>query len=367
MAKVRVVNVTKVYAHGVKAIDDVDLEIHDREFIVLVGPSGSGKSTILRMIAGLEEVTGGEIYIDGRMVNDVLPKDRDIAMVFQDYALYPHMTVFDNIAFGLKMRKFPRSDIHRRVTDTARMLGIQGLLQRKPKQISGGERQRVALGRAIVRNPKVFLMDEPLSNLDAKLRVQMRLEIHRLHRNMSATVIYVTHDQTEAMTMGTRIVVLKDGVVQQVDTPREIYTNPANTFVASFIGTPPMNLLHGHLTREDGQIRISWPEGFLRFPQGKGERAIAAGYPGSEIIVGIRPEHVHLASGNEPDGCCVKGEVDVVENMGAECCASIAATCGSLMMKVPSETRMLQGEQVCLDFDAGRVHLFDAASGKRVV
>ncbi len=246
MAQVRLIDIGKSYGKGDRVIDGLDLDVQDGELLVLVGPSGCGKSTILRMIAGLEEVSAGEIHIDDVVVNDTPPKDRDVAMIFQDFALYPHMTVRDNIAFGLKMRRVAKPEIEERVTSTARTLGIESLLGRKPNSISGGERQRVALGRALVRNPRVFLMDEPLSNLDAKLRVQMRTEIHRLHRSLGATFVYVTHDQVEAMTMGSRIVVLNDGVVQQVDEPKRVYEAPANAFVASFIGTPPMNLVRGH-------------------------------------------------------------------------------------------------------------------------
>src|ERR1035437_3835268 len=249
MAEVTLKNISKVYDGGKPAVKDVNIEIKDKEFVVLVGPSGCGKSTTLRMIAGLEEITSGEIFIDGKKVNDVSPKDRDIAMVFQNYALYPHMTVFDNMAFGLKLRKFPKQEIKTRVTDAAKILGLEDFLQRKPKALSGGQRQRVAVGRAIVRKPKVFLFDEPLSNLDAKMRVQMRAEISKLHVRLEATMIYVTHDQVEAMTMGDRIVVMKDGIILQVATPLDLYENPANLFVAGFIGTPPMNLFEGVIRR----------------------------------------------------------------------------------------------------------------------
>jgi multiple sugar transport system ATP-binding protein len=367
MAAVRLVNVTKVYANGIRAIDSMNLEVLDKEFMVLVGPSGCGKSTILRVIAGLEEVTNGEIYIDGAKINDVSPKDRDIAMIFQDFALYPHMDVFGNIAFGLKMRKVPKDEVARRVAETAKVLGIQGLLRRKPRQISGGERQRVALGRAIVRNPKVFLMDEPLSNLDAKLRVQMRLEIHRLHRNLDTTFIYVTHDQTEAMTMGTRIAVLKDGAIQQVDTPREVYAKPANTFVASFIGTPPMNLIEGHLVREEDRICLRCPNGSLLLPDQKGQRAQGGGYSEGHVILGIRPEHIRLVADQECRNSSLAGEVEVVENMGAESCASVVTPCGSLLMRVSTDTQLSLGQSVRLGLDPEHVHLFSARTSQRIV
>jgi multiple sugar transport system ATP-binding protein len=365
MAAVNLVNLNKVYRNGVKAIDNVNLEIWDKEFLVLVGPSGSGKSTILRMIAGLEEITGGEIFIGDTKANDVLPKDRDIAMVFQDYALYPNMNVFDNIAFGLKMRKVPKAEIQERVKATARTLSIEGLLPRKPKQISGGEKQRVALGRAIVRNPRIFLMDEPLSNLDAKLRVQMRIELIRLYRKLNTTVIYVTHDQTEAMTMGTRIVVLKDGVIQQVDTPREVYAHPANAFVASFIGTPPMNLLPGQLVVKEGRVLFRWPNGALH-PLGRNGRLNEADFMEKDIILGIRPEHISIVPERPATGDDFTGEVEVVENMGADSYASIITPCGSLLARIPAETQLTQGERVFLNLTMDRLHLFDAGDGRRM-
>jgi multiple sugar transport system ATP-binding protein len=366
MADVKLKGVTKIYANGIKAIDDLNLSIDDKEFIVLVGPSGCGKSTILRLIAGLETPTGGDIYINGTRVNDVSPKDRDISMVFQDFALYPHMNVYDNIAFGMKMRRVPREEIKNRVNETARVLGIEGLLQRKPKQISGGERQRVALGRAIVRNPRVFLMDEPLSNLDAKLRSQMRIEIHRLYRTLNNTIIYVTHDQTEAMTMGTRIAILKDGIIQQIDTPREVYANPLNTFVASFIGTPSMNLIRAKITEEKEGVKLQFPDGALIIPAESGKAAIAAGYSNTEIIAGIRPEHIHINCIPLSGSCGLTGEIEVVENLGAESCVSLITRCGNITAKVPSESAPVQGESVFLDILPERVHLFDATSGKRI-
>ena len=367
MATVRLVNLKKNYANGVNVIPGINMEIKDKEFMVLVGPSGSGKSTILRMIAGLEEISGGDIYIGSTRVNDVLPKDRDIAMVFQDYALYPHMDVFNNIAFGLIMKKVPKKEILNRVTATARSLGIEELLYRKPRQISGGEKQRVALGRAIVRNPKVFLMDEPLSNLDAKLRVQMRMEILRLYRNLNTTVIYVTHDQTEAMTMGTRIVVLKDGVIQQEDTPQQVYNHPANSFVASFIGTPSMNFLSGEITQEDSRIFFRWSGGYYILPHEKATRLISRKSLGTEIILGIRPEHMHIIPKGKSPGYSMAGEVEIVENMGAECCISVVTSCGNVLVKLPADTGILQGEHVCMEFDPERIHLYDGRSGKNIL
>ena len=266
MADLQLKHIYKRYAGGVTAVSDFTLDIDDKEFIILVGPSGCGKSTTLRMVAGLEEISEGELYIGGRLVNDVAPKDRDIAMVFQNYALYPHMTVFENMAFGLKLRKTPKDEIKKRVTEAAKILDIEHLLDRKPKALSGGQRQRVAMGRAIVRNPKVFLMDEPLSNLDAKLRVAMRTEIKKLHNKLQTTFMYVTHDQTEAMTMGTRIVVMKDGVIQQVDTPANLYTKPDNVFVAGFIGSPQMNFVTATLSKENGSVYASFGDNKIMIP-----------------------------------------------------------------------------------------------------
>ncbi|NLY90511.1 MAG: sn-glycerol-3-phosphate ABC transporter ATP-binding protein UgpC, partial [Firmicutes bacterium] len=273
MAKVVFEHVYKKFPNGVVAVNDFNLEIKDKEFVVLVGPSGCGKTTSLRCVAGLEEASSGNIYIGDTLVNDVAPKDRDIAMVFQNYALYPHMDVYNNMAFGLKLRKFPKAEIDRRVKEAAKILGIENLLDRKPKALSGGQRQRVALGRAIVREPKVFLMDEPLSNLDAKLRVQMRTELQKLHNRLKTTIIYVTHDQIEAMTMGDRIVVMKDGVIQQVGRPLDIYDNPNNVFVAGFIGTPPMNFLEGVLRQENGRLYVDFETYKIYVPAGKFQTA----------------------------------------------------------------------------------------------
>ncbi|MCB0747684.1 MAG: sn-glycerol-3-phosphate ABC transporter ATP-binding protein UgpC [Ignavibacteriae bacterium] len=314
MAEVELKHVAKIYNGKIKVVDDVNLKITDKEFVVLVGPSGCGKSTTLRMIAGLEEISEGEIFIDGKLVNDVAPKDRDIAMVFQNYALYPHMTVFENMAFGLKIRKFSKSEIKQRVEEASKILGLDELLNRKPKALSGGQRQRVALGRAIVRKPKVFLFDEPLSNLDAKLRVQMRTEISKLHLKLEATMIYVTHDQVEAMTMGDRIVVMKDGIIQQIDKPIDLYNNPQNKFVASFIGSPAMNFINGKIEREKDMVFIS-DKNQLRINLAKKYESKLLAFMGKQVILGIRPENFLLknATNNLPK---VTVEVEVVEPMG---------------------------------------------------
>ena len=309
MAKVSLRHVFKTYTddkgHEVNAVNDVNIEVADREFLVLVGPSGCGKSTTLRMIAGLEEISRGEIFIDDRRVNDVPPKDRDIAMVFQSYALYPHMSVYDNMAFGLKLRKYPKAEIRKRVTEAAGILGIEAYLERKPKQLSGGQRQRVALGRAIVRQPKVFLFDEPLSNLDAKMRVQTRTELIKLHQRLQATMIYVTHDQVEAMTMGSRIVVMQGGIIQQNEPPLKLYHEPKNLFVAGFLGSPPMNFVNGTLAagRATASSSRRWPAGSSRCAFREKERPAFKAYVGKEVILGVRPEDIEL----EPGGRASRG------------------------------------------------------------
>ena len=305
MASLSLQGIQKIYPNGFHAVKDFNLEIADKEFIIFVGPSGCGKSTTLRMIAGLEDISGGTFKIDGKVMNDVEPKDRDIAMVFQNYALYPHMTVYDNMAFGLKLRKVPKDEIDKKVREAAKILDLEKLLDRKPKALSGGHRQRVAMGRAIVRNPKVFLMDEPLSNLDAKLRVQMRIEISKLHENLGATIIYVTHDQTEAMTLGTRIVVMKDGVVQQVDTPQALYNTPCNLFVAGFIGSPQMNFMDAKCTIKGNDVTLTVGKHVLKVPASKKQALIDGGYDGKTVVLGIRPEDVHDSQAfisNSPDG-----------------------------------------------------------------
>jgi len=320
MASVKLKGVYKRYPGGVTAVNDFNLDIEDKEFIILVGPSGCGKTTTLRMVAGLEEITEGELYIGDKLVNDVAPKDRDIAMVFQNYALYPHMSVFDNMAFGLKLRKVPKDEIKRRVLEAAKILDIEHLLERKPKALSGGQRQRVALGRAIVRNPKVFLMDEPLSNLDAKLRVQMRTEISKLHQRLQTTFIYVTHDQTEALTMGTRIVVMKDGYIQQVDTPTNLYERPCNMFVAGFIGSPQMNFVNARIEKRGDEMHLLFGKQDIKLPEGKAKKLESSEYVGREVVMGIRPENIrdeeiYLESMSEN---VVEGRVEVVEMLGSE-------------------------------------------------
>ncbi|MBE3562707.1 MAG: sn-glycerol-3-phosphate ABC transporter ATP-binding protein UgpC [Hydrogenibacillus schlegelii] len=357
MASVVLKNVTKRYPNGFVAVKNVSLTVEDGEFVVLVGPSGCGKSTTLRMIAGLEDITEGELYIGDRLVNDVPPKDRDIAMVFQNYALYPHMTVYDNMAFGLKLRKVPKDEIRRRVHEAARILAIEHLLDRKPKALSGGQRQRVALGRAIVREPQVFLMDEPLSNLDAKLRVQMRAEIIKLHERIGATTIYVTHDQTEAMTMGDRIVVMKDGVIQQVSTPETVYNRPANLFVAGFIGSPAMNFLRGTLEDAGGILRFQAPNLSLAVPEPDAAVLRERGYAGRPIILGIRPQDIVVRG---PEGLTFSGTVTVVENMGSEKYLYIAVDeATEIVARVDASLRVTPHERVTLGFPPEKLHFFD--------
>ena len=292
MASLSLKNINKTYDNGYCAVKNFNLEIADKEFIIFVGPSGCGKSTTLRMIAGLEDITSGELWIGDKLVNDVEPKDRDIAMVFQNYALYPHMTIYDNIAFGLKLRKTPKHEIDKLVHEAAKSLDIEHLLDRKPKALSGGQRQRVAMGRAIVRNPKVFLMDEPLSNLDAKLRVQMRIEISKLHQKLGTTIIYVTHDQTEALTLGTRIVVMKDGIVQQVDSPIDLYQKPKNLFVAGFIGSPQMNFIDAKVVSNGTDVSLTFGSHSIKLPEAKAKALISNGYDGKTVVLGIRPEDI---------------------------------------------------------------------------
>ena len=365
MAKVILENVCKVYPGGFKAVDNANLEIQDREFVVLVGPSGCGKSTTLRMVAGLEEISSGSIFIDGKKVNDIPPKDRDIAMVFQNYALYPHMTVYKNMAFGLMLRKYPKAEIDQRVRDAAQILGITDeQLQRKPKALSGGQRQRVAVGRAIVRKPKAFLFDEPLSNLDAKMRVQMRAEISKLHSRLNSTMIYVTHDQVEAMTMGDRIVVMKDGLIQQVDEPIALYDNPKNMFVAGFIGSPPMNFFKGRIDQRTGGL---W---FVEAGQGFAIRigdAMAgklAGHAGQAVVFGVRPEDINeaaLISSARPDQT-VTATVEVVEPMGAEVYIYLNTGAHSFIARVNAHQRAEVGQKLAMAFDLKKSHFFDGAT-----
>jgi multiple sugar transport system ATP-binding protein len=361
MAEVILKNVTKVYEGGQIAARDINIEVNDKEFVVLVGPSGCGKSTTLRMIAGLEEITQGELLIDGKKVNEVSPKDRDIAMVFQNYALYPHMTVYENMAFGLKLRKFEKMEIKNRVTDAARILGLEEYLERKPKALSGGQRQRVAVGRAIVRKPKVFLFDEPLSNLDAKLRVQMRTEISRLHKKLGATMIYVTHDQTEAMTMGERIVIMKDGIVNQVDTPLNLYNRPVNKFVAGFIGSPSMNFIKGKIERMKGLTFNSSGGDLTLIPDGKKADKLR-NYVNKEIWLGIRPEDIYDASGSvEREGYAGKEVIlDVIEPMGNEIFLYFQLDNIQFIARVPAREEPPAGSKRNLLFDRNKLHFFDA-------
>ncbi len=361
MADLQLKGIYKRYAGNVTAVSDFTLDIEDKEFIILVGPSGCGKSTTLRMIAGLEEISEGELYIGGQLVNDVAPKDRDIAMVFQNYALYPHMTVYENMAFGLKLRKTPKAEIERRVKEAAKILDIEHLLDRKPKALSGGQRQRVALGRAIVRDPKVFLMDEPLSNLDAKLRVAMRTEINKLHKRLQTTFIYVTHDQTEAMTMGTRIVVMKDGIIQQVDTPANLYTKPYNMFVAGFIGSPQMNFINANLVQKDDGLYAEFNGESIRIPEGKASREEIKPYIGKEVVIGIRPEDLHddEAYVSTCPNDIVKANVDVTEMMGAETYLYLTIAGKPFVARVNQRSTSKIGDKIDVAFDTNKLHIFD--------
>ncbi|HYG57380.1 MAG TPA: sn-glycerol-3-phosphate ABC transporter ATP-binding protein UgpC [Symbiobacteriaceae bacterium] len=363
MAKVSLRHVYKNFGE-VKVVKDFNLDIEDREFIVFVGPSGCGKSTTLRMIAGLEEISDGEVFIGDKLVNHVAPKDRDIAMVFQNYALYPHMNVYENMAFGLKLRKFSKSEIDKRVKEAGEILGLGNLLGRKPKELSGGQRQRVALGRAIVRDPAVFLMDEPLSNLDAKLRVQMRTELAKLHQRLQVTTIYVTHDQTEAMTMGDRIVVMKDGIVHQVAPPQELYDRPANLFVAGFIGSPAMNFLRGKVSGNGESFET--PTFKLTLPANLA--AAARPYGGKEMVLGIRPEDVE-ADPNYVEahpGARVPAEIEVVELLGSEIYLYLKTGDNAVTARVEPGLRFKAGEKITLALNTEKVHLFDAETEKAV-
>ena len=371
MASLSIKNLFKKFSGGVTAVNDFSLEVKDGEFIVLVGPSGCGKSTLLRMVAGLEDITSGEIYLDGELLNKQPPKKRDIAMVFQSYALYPHMSVYKNMAFGLKLRKMPKSEIDKRVRETAAMLGIEELLNRKPGQLSGGQRQRVALGRAIVREPKVFLMDEPLSNLDAKMRVQTRAEITRLHERLGSTFLYVTHDQTEAMTMGSRIVVMKDGVIQQCDTPQNLFDKPANLFVATFIGTPQMNVIKARLTPRDGRMYATFGESAIRIPDSIVKRLKSDVYIGKEIYLGIRPEDLHDEPDYQPSvpGTTLNVHVDMTEPMGSETYLYLSAPDlkDTMIARVSPRTGTKAGDEIGIVLDAQRMYLFDAATEENIL
>ena len=361
MASLTLKNVCKKYDNGFVAVKDFSLDVDDREFIIFVGPSGCGKSTTLRMIAGLEDISEGDLLIDGKRVNDVEPKDRDIAMVFQNYALYPHMTVYDNMAFGLKLRKTPKAEIDKLVHEAAKILGIEQLLDRKPKALSGGQRQRVAMGRAIVRNPKVFLMDEPLSNLDAKLRVQMRIEIQKLHQRLGATIIYVTHDQTEAMTLGDRIVVMKDGVVQQVDTPQNLYEKPGNLFVAGFMGSPQMNFFEATVSVKGDVACLNIADQSIELPAAKSKKLIEGGYNGKNVIFGIRPEDIYddEATIAKTPTSVFESPVRVYELLGAEVFLYLEIAGENLTARVAPTTTARPGDVIKVAFDIEKIHVFD--------
>jgi len=367
MASLSLRNITKQYPGGVVAVKNFTLDIADKEFIIFVGPSGCGKSTTLRMIAGLEEITEGELYIGDKLVNDVEPKDRDIAMVFQNYALYPHMSVYDNMAFGLKLRKVPKEQINKLVHEAAKILGIEHLLDRKPKALSGGQRQRVAMGRAIVRNPKVFLMDEPLSNLDAKLRVQMRIEISKLHQKLQTTFIYVTHDQTEAMTLGTRIVVMKDGIIQQVDTPQNLYDKPCNLFVAGFMGSPQMNFIDAEVTKKGSDVYVNFSGFSLKLPENKAKKVLEGGYEGKMVKIGIRPEDIHdeeMFINNYPEAV-IEATVRVYELLGAEVFLYFTVDENlEITARVNPRTTARPDDTLKIAFDMNKLHIFDRDTEK---
>lgn len=356
MATVKLENITKVYSGDVKAVDNANFIINDREFVVLVGPSGCGKTTTLRMIAGLEDITGGTLSIDEKIVNDIPPKDRDIAMVFQNYALYPHMSVYDNMAFGLKIRKMPKDEIDKRVKEAARILGITDYLNRKPKALSGGQRQRVAVGRAIVRQPKVFLFDEPLSNLDAKLRVQMRAEISSLHTRLNATMVYVTHDQVEAMTMADKIVVMKDGLIQQIGSPLNLYNEPENLFVAGFIGSPPMNFMTVKVIEDNGRVRIDEGDFSILLPEETGK--LLKPFAGKEVVFGSRPESLLHTAEAEKDAC-VTAKIAVVEQLGEQLHLHLNTSKHSLIAKTAPDLPVKVGDTLHFKPDLSSVKFFD--------
>jgi len=354
MAKISLKNIKKVYPGNVVAVQDFNLEIEDKEFIILVGPSGCGKSTTLRMIAGLEDITDGELYIGDQLVNDVAPKDRDIAMVFQNYALYPHMTVFKNMAFGLTLRKLPKEEIRQKVEEAAKILDIEHLLDRKPKALSGGQRQRVALGRAMVRDPAVFLLDEPLSNLDAKLRNQMRAEISKLHKKLGTTFVYVTHDQTEAMTMGDRIVVMKDGVIQQIDTPQNLFNKPCNLFVAGFIGTPQMNFINGTIVKSGNGYSAKFAGHRVALPESKQDKV--APYEGKEVVFGIRPEDIAVRNNG---GESAEVKIELVELMGSEMYLHCSLNDCKLTVRTPVIDGCRTDSTLPMTFNPQKLHIFD--------
>lgn len=356
MAGIQLKKLRKVYPNGFNAVKDIDLEIEDKEFMVFVGPSGCGKTTTLRMIAGLEEITAGEILIDDEVVNNVSPKNRDIAMVFQNYALYPHMSVYDNMVFALKLRKMKKPERHKKVVEAAKMLDIHELLDRKPKQLSGGQRQRVALGRALVREPKAFLLDEPLSNLDAKLRVQMRTEIVKLYKKLNKTFLYVTHDQTEAMTMASRICVMHDGLIQQVDTPKNIYDYPKNKFVAEFIGSPPMNFFNGNVISEGEDIYIKISDYKVEIDESKKE-ALRDNYINKEIIVGVRPENIIFKTEEDPKG--IVCDFELVEMLGYESYIYLKLGSADIIARSDDGEKLNLGQKVKISFDPKKINIFD--------
>ncbi|WP_027398892.1 ABC transporter ATP-binding protein [Anaerovorax odorimutans] len=362
MSEIIIKNLKKIYSGNVTAVHDFNLEIADKEFIVLVGPSGCGKSTTLRMIAGLEEISAGEVYIGDKLVNDAAPKDRDIAMVFQNYALYPHMTVFKNMAFGLTLRKLPKKEIKQKVEDAAKILGIEHLLDRKPKALSGGQRQRVALGRAMVREPAVFLLDEPLSNLDAKLRNQMRTEILKLHKDLETTFIYVTHDQTEAMTMSDRMVVMKDGYIQQIGTPQELYNSPCNVFVAGFIGTPQMNFFNGKIIKTGDKYGTEFSGHYIEFAENRKEKL--AQYEGGEVILGIRPEDILVRKAADSES--IKMKLELVEHLGSEMYLHCALSESKFIVKTPAIESCRADNFIDLTFDSNKIHIFDKKTERTI-
>ena len=367
MAQVSLKDVSKVFGGNVWAVKKVNLGVENKEFVVLVGPSGCGKSTTLRIIAGLEEATDGDVYIGNQLVNDVPPKDRNIAMVFQNYALYPHMTVYDNMAFGLKLRKYPKQEIDTRVREAASILGIETLLRRKPRELSGGQRQRVAVGRAIVRKPLVFLFDEPLSNLDAKMRVQMRVEIKKLHTRLQTTMIYVTHDQTEAMTMGDRIVVMKDGIIQQIADPLTLYDKPVNRFVAGFIGSPPMNFVNGNIVRKNGKLYFN--QGHFQVKIIDAMIQLLAPYVDKEIIFGVRPEDIYdkLFVTDAPPENTIKATCEVIEPMGSEVYLYLNTGANSLVARVGGHDKPIVNQDIDLVLDMAKAHFFNKDTDETII
>lgn len=365
MAKVRLVGATKKFG-DVVAVKDVSFEVKDKEFLILVGPSGCGKSTTLRMIAGLEDVTKGEIYIGDELVNDLSPKDRDVAMVFQNYALYPHMNVYENMSFSLRLKKFPKDEIDERVYNAAKLLRIEELLDRKPKELSGGQRQRVAVGRAIVRKPKVFLFDEPLSNLDAKLRTQMRAELILLHRELKTTSIYVTHDQIEAMTMGTRLVILKDGEIQQIDTPQKLYDHPKNQFVASFIGSPSMNFIDATIVDEDDILYLDAGSFTVKIPMEF--KDLLAEYVKKDVIFGIRPEDIYDVNSapSEIKTNTIEAKIELIEPLGSEILLHLKKADKEIIAKMDARTKLRSNENMYIALDTTKMHIFDKKNGKTI-